>query len=234
MTEIGHNNPPAFDTFSIALEDAHTEAANFLDGKPIETQGQADAIGVILSTVKKLRKDADAARANEKRPHDEAGKAIQAKWRPLLERADAIQAAAQAPLTAYLSKIEAEQREAARLARIEADRLAREALEAQRSASGDLAAIEAAQALQKAAGQADKAAARADRAKAHVAGADRAVGLRASWIHRITDRRELLNWIVKSDPEGMTAMLDDYARKAVAGGTRFLPGVAIEQERKVA
>ena len=48
------------------------------------------------------------------------------------------------------------------------------------------------------------------------------------------DRRELLNWVAKNDADALTAMLDEYARKAVASGTRWLPGVAITEQRKVA
>ncbi len=67
-----------------------------------------------------------------------------------------------------------------------------------------------------------------------MSGVDRAIGLRTYWSHQITDRRELLNWVAKNDPAALTAMLEEYARKAVANGVRWLPGVAITEERKVA
>ncbi len=229
---IGGNGPPAFEAISLALEDAHTEALNFLDGGAIENQGQADAIGRIVSEVKRLRKDADEKRAEEKRPHDEAGKAVQTKWKPVLERADDIGRAAQAPLTAYLHRLEAEQREAARIARAEADRLAQEAIQAERAASGDLAATEAARALTKAASTAAKDANRAEKAKAHVTGAERAIGLRQSWVSVITDRRELLAHVMRHDPDALTEFLAEYARKHA--GPAQLPGVETTLQRKVA
>jgi hypothetical protein len=231
---IGHNNPPAFDAYSMALDDAFATAKDFLDGSPIETQGQADAVGRIVGEVKRIKKDADLARKEEKRPHDEAAAAVQAKWSPLIDRADTIVKAAQAPLTAYLNKLADEQREAERIAREEAARKAQEAIAAQRASAGSVDAVDAAKALQKEADAAHKAAKRAGREKAHVAGMDRAIGLRTYWRHEITDRRELLKWIMNNDVPALEAFTDEYARTAVAGGVRWLPGVTITEEKRVA
>ncbi len=228
---IGHNNPPAIDAFGMALDDAYATAKDFLDGSPIETQGQADAVGRIVSEVKKIRKDADAARAEEKRPHDEAAKAVQAKWKPLLDRADTIVTAAQRPLTTYLAKLAAQQAEVERLARQEAARAAQVAIEAQRQADG-VEAIEEAKRLQKEADAAAKAAAKAGNAKAHVAGVDRAIGLRSSKVATVTDRRAALNWIAKHDPDALSQFVDDYARRNAP--TRPMDGVEVTVERKVA
>lgn len=230
----GHNMPPPFDAFSMALDDIYSEASNFLDGAPIENQGQADAVGVILSSVKKIKKDADAKRAEEKRPHDEAAKAVQARWKPLLDRCDAIETAAKAPLTVYLNRLAVEQREAERKAREEAARKAQEALDAERVAQGSLSAMEDARALQRAADAAARDVAKLSKAKAHVAGADRAIGLRTVWTYEITDRRELLKWIMHNDTDALAVFMDEYVRKAVSGGTRWLPGVTIQDERRVA
>jgi hypothetical protein len=228
---IGANNPPAFDAFSMALEDVRLEAGNFLDGSPLETQEQANALGVIVSTAKKIRKDADAARAEEKRPHDEAASAVQSKWKPLLAQADAIASASQAPLTAWLHKQEAEQREAARLARVEAERVQAEALAAERAAAGNIEATERARELAKDADKAVRLANRADKAKAHVAGADRAIGLRARQVATVTDYRALLDWIVENDRPALEQFMDHYADKSLPAR---LPGVEVSTERKVA
>lgn len=231
---IGGNAPPPFEAFSMALDDIYSEAGNFLDGAAIENQGQADAVGVILSSVKKIRKDADAARAEEKRPHMDAAKAVDTQWRPLLDRCDTIETAAKAPLTAYLNKLAERQREVERIAREEAARKAQEAIQAERESRGNLAAVEGVKALQRAADAAAKDAAKAGKVKPHVAGADRAIGMRTYWTGTITDRRELLKWIMHSDAAALSAFMDEYVRKAVADGTRWLPGVTIEQERRVA
>lgn len=228
---IGHNGAPALDAFSMALDDVYVEAKNFLDGAPVENKAQADAIGVILSTARRLRRDADSARAEEKRPHDEAGKAVQVKWRPLLERADNIIAAAQKPLAAFLEAEDRRQQEAAAAARAEAMRQQREAAEAARQAEGNLSATEDAKALQKAADAATKAAAKAEKEKPQVAGMDRAVGLRTYQIADVTDRRTLLEHVLRNDPDAITEWLAEYARKALPAQ---LPGVTIRIEKRAA
>lgn len=231
MSEIGHNKPPAIEAYSMALDDAYSTAKDFLDGEAIENQGQADAVGRIVSEVKKLRKDADAARADEKRPHDEAAKAVQAKWKPLLERADTIIAAAQKPLTAYLNKLAAELAEAERGARVEAERKAQEAITASRQAEG-IEDIERARELEKQAEEAAKAASKAGKQKAHVAGMDRAIGLRTYKVANVIDRRAALNWIAKHDPDALADFITGYANKHAP--TRPMDGVEVTTERKVA
>lgn len=228
---IGHNNPPPFEAFSMALDDAYVTAKDFLDGAPVENQGQADAIGRIVSEAKKIRKDADAARADEKRPHDEAAKAVQAKWKPLLERADTIIEAAQRPLTTYLAKLAAQQAEAERLARAEAERKAQEAIAATRSAES-MDDLERAHALEKEADKAAKDANRAGRAKAHVAGLDRAIGLRSYKVATVTDRRAALNWIARHDPAALEAFVAEYAQRHAP--TRPMDGVSVIVERRAA
>lgn len=232
--EIGHNNPPAFDMFSMALEDVRLEAGNFLDGSPIQTQAEADAISRIVAAAKKLRKDADAARADEKRPHDDAGKAVQAKWKPLLEQADMIASAAQRPLTDYLARLAAKQAEEARIAREEAARKVQEAIEAQRAAEGSIDAMEAAAALQKDADKAMKDAAKAEKAKAHVEGDGRAIGLRSYWTATVGEYSAVLRWVKEHHPDALREWLAEFAAAKVRAGAREIPGVSIKQERRVA
>jgi hypothetical protein len=228
---IGANNPPAFDAYSLALEDAYDTAKDFLDGQPIENQGQADRIGTIVAEFKKIKRDADAARADEKAPLLVATRAVDDKWRPLADRADTIIKAAQAPLTAFLAKLEAEQREVERIAREEAAAKAQEAIAAQRQAEGSIEAVERAKALQDEADALAKGAARAGKAKAHVSGTERAIGLRSYKVATVTDNALLLRWIKENDPEPLREFLAEYARKALP---MQLPGVEVTTERKVA
>lgn len=230
---IGHNSPPPEMAFSLSIDDLYDEAKNFIDGTPIDTQGQADAIGVIVSTLKKIRKDADAARAEEKRPHDEAAKAVQSKWKPLLDKADRAVTAAQKPLTDYLLRLERERQQ-------EAQRLAEEARKADEQAQAamqNIASLDDAERAEELAKEADKlvkAAKRTDKAKSHVAGMDRAIGLRTYWNATVTDYSALLRYMKEARPEDLKAMLRDYASAQVRAGSRHIPGVLIEQERKVA
>jgi hypothetical protein len=225
------NNPPAYDAFSMALDDAYSTAKDFLDGKPIENQGQADRIGTIVGEVKRIKKDAEEARKAEKEPHLEASRAVDAKWRPLAERADTILTAAQAPLTAYLHKLAEEQRAQETKLREEAARAAQEAIEAQRAAPNSIEAVERARGLEKAADKAAKEAARAGKAKAHVTGMDRAIGLRTYKVATVVNHRMLLNWIAANDAPALRAFLEEYARKALPMQP---PGVEVTEERKVA
>lgn len=232
-TAIGGNNPPPEMAFSLSIDDLYEEAKNFIDGTAIETQGQADTIGVIVSSLKKIRKDADAARAEEKRPYDDAAKAVQSKWKPLLDKADRAVTAAQKPLTDYLLRLERERQQ-------EAQRLAEEARKAEEQAQTAMQNIaslddaERAEELVKEADKLAKVAKRTDKAKSHVAGMDRAIGLRTYWTATVTDYSALLRYMKEARPDDLKAMLRDYVDAQVRAGSRHLPGVLIEQERKVA
>lgn len=233
-TGIGGNSPPAFEAFSMALDDVYVEAQNWLDGAKVESQAQADAIGTIMATARQIKKDADAARADEKRPHDEAGKAVQEKWRPLLTRADNIVSAAQKPLTAFMEAEQARQRVAAEEARKEALRLQQEAQEARQASAGNLAATEQAEALQKDADRAIKAAGRAEKAKPNVAGMDRAIGLRPHWEAEVVDRRAALNHFIKRSPERFEALVQQLADEEARGARAPVPGVTFHERKRAA
>lgn len=228
---LGHNQPPAEVAFSLAIDDLYEEAKNFIDGTAIENKGQADAIGQIVASLKKIAKDADAARADEKRPHDEAGKAVQAKWKPLLEKAERAIKAAQKPLTDYLLEQE-------RIRQEEAQRLAEEARKAEQQAQAamqnvaSLDDVERAEELAKEASKLAASAKRTDKAKSHVAGVDRAIGLRTYWTATVTDYSALLRYMKEARPDDLKAMLRDYADAQVRAGSRHIPGVLIEQEKR--
>lgn len=230
------NNPPPFDTFSLHIEELIENAKQFLDGEPIATQGQADEVGKLLDMIRTAKKDADKERAAEKKPHDDAGKAVQAKWMPLLSRCDIATDTAKKALVPWLEKLEAEQRaEATRLAK-EAEERRQAALEAERAAkqATDLESAERVELARKEAEIAEKAANKADKAKAHATGGSRAIGLRSFWVAEITDRRELLAHYMRARPADLEAWLQDQADKDVRAGVRNLPGVAIKEDRRAA
>lgn len=227
---IGHNAPPKFDALSLALDDARDTAKDFLDGTAIDHQGQADAIGKIVSEVKKLRKAADDARKEEKEPHLAASRATDAKWKPLDEKAANIITAVSKPLTEWLSKEAARQAREAQEARDAANAKQEAAINAQRASAGNLEAVEAAADLQKEADAALKVAARAEKAKPQVAGLDRAIGLRSRRVAEVTDYRALLDWLTLNDRPALEAFMDEYAQRKLAA----LPGVEIHTERSAA
>lgn len=234
---IGANNPPAdpFDAFAAHIEDLFAEASNFLDGTGVENEGQASAVAVLMDQLRKAAKDADKARAEEKRPHDDAAKAVQAKWKPLLDKADLATTTAKKALAPWLQKLEDEKRAAAEAARAEADRKAAEAAEAVRQAQSlDLAAQAQAEALLKDAKRSEAAANKAANDKAHAHGGARAAHLRSYWTAVLTDPRTALGHYVATRPDDIKTFLLKLATEDVAAGKRTVPGFSITEERKVA
>lgn len=231
--QIGHNRPPPFDTWSIHISDLFEEGKNFLDGSPIGSDDEAAEVSKLLDAFRKAGKDADAARAAEKKPHDDAAKAVQAKWKPLIDRAGMGADGCKAALTPWLRKKDEEARAAAEVARQEAARIAAEAEKARLAAqSGGLEAREAAEAAAKEAERAQAVAAKADKQKAAAKGGDRAVTLRSRWECEIADRRALLNHYAVRRPDDLTAWLLDMAKADVRSGIRSLPGVNITEVKE--
>jgi hypothetical protein len=225
-----------FEAFEASIGDLIDEARGFLDGEPITTQGQADEIGKLLDMIRTAKKDADNERAAEKKPHDDAAKAVQTKWKPLIDRCDIATDTAKKALIPWLEHLEAEQRAAAAKAREDAEAARLAALEAERAAtaSADLEAAERANAARKEADVAQKQANRAEKAKAHAAGGSRAIGLRSYWIAEITDRRELLAHYMRTRATDLEVWLQDQAQKDVNAGIRAIPGVLVKEDRRAA
>lgn len=228
------NNPPAYEAISLHIEDLIAEAQNYLDGQPIESQGQADDIGKLLDTIRQAKKAADDQRVIEKKPHDDAAKAVQAKFKPLIDKCDLAATVAKRALTPWLEHLEAEQRRIADEKRIEAEKAAKAAREAEIAAQTDLAAAEKAEAARLVADDLAKAAGRAEKAKPQATGGARAIGLRTSYRAEITDRRELLQHYMKTRPADLEAWLYDQAQKDVRAGAKHIPGVNIIEERVAA
>ena len=218
---IGHNNPPPVEAFALHIEDLFALVSGSLAAGPITTDAQEVALDNLLDDLRQAKKDADAQRVIEKRPHDDAAAAVQASWKPLLTRCDAGADAIKAALTPY--------REAKQRAKDAAAKKAREEAEAK------LAAAQAA--LRKSDDLEDRFAAEEQLVQAAklTAVANRidrsATGLRSYQIADVTDRRALLEHVMKTDPDALTDWLADYARKALPS---CLPGVTIRIERKAA
>ncbi len=88
---LGHNNPPAFDPEVLK---AHQETANqfleahkvWADLAKIESEIQASQLTDHIDGLRGLWKKVDASRKAEKKPHDDAGKEVQAAFNPLLTK----------------------------------------------------------------------------------------------------------------------------------------------------
>ena len=157
----GHNNPPAYDPDVLADFDAKTTeflkaTQQWLELEAIKTEEHAGQITDQIDGLRGLWKKVDAARKDAKKPHDEAGKAVQTAFTPLLTKLATAADKLKPKLAAFASakaKAEAEAKrkaeEAARLQAEEAEK-ARIAAEASNDVSAQIDAEEAAKAAEKA------------------------------------------------------------------------------------
>lgn len=113
--EIGDNLPAdPFERLMIELE-AHEERIALFLKTPITDEEQATKAGLWSGKVAGLGKELDAMREVEKRPHDEAGKAVQAKFKPKVEKAALLARQLKDHMSAFVlakkRRAEAEERE---------------------------------------------------------------------------------------------------------------------------
>ena len=221
---IGHNSPPADIAFSLEVDDLFSLLSDTLAGGEVTTDEQEAAIDAILDDFRKAGADAEKARKTEKEPHLEAGRQVDAKWKPIVDKATRGTTACKDALTPYRTAKQAAKDAAARKAREEAEERAR-AAQAALKQSDDLEAkfaaeveIEAAQKLVAVANKIDRS----------------ATGLRTTWMHRIVNRRELLLHVVERYPEDLADMLNEFVRRQVASGLRTMPGVEILEQKRAA
>jgi len=243
IATIGDNNPPTpFDEIAERINDLYEEAKGWLDGDPVDSQGQADALNSLINMIRDAEKEADALRKGEVKPFDEGKAEVQARYNPLIGKTKTVTGktvmaldVAKKALTPWLERLEAEKREAERIAREEAE-AARKAAEQAfiLSEKDNLAEREEAERLAEAAKQADIKARVAANDKAHAkGGAGRATGLRSVWKAEITDKREFARWIWTHRESEMSGWLREMADKIVEQNhDQDIPGVDIIEERK--
>lgn len=239
---IGGNNPPEptpYEESHQAIKDLHDEALLWLDGEPVTTQEQADALNTLKDKIKKAAKKAEENRQTEIKPHQDHVNAIQAKYNELIGKNKTVtglavkaEDAVNAALRPYLIELDRQQQEAARLAREEAARKQEEAMAAMRARdAANLAEREAAEKLVKEAKAAEEAARKAENAKAHAKGEGRATGLRTVYRAVMTDKKEAAAWLWVERNEELMAFVQEQADKAVRAGSRMIRGFDIVEEK---
>src|SRR3990167_6078636 len=161
---IGGNFPPAEPTpFERACEEVNAlygEAALWLDGAQVESQGVADGLATLIAMLREAVAFANEARKAENEPFDTGKAEVQARYNPLLQKADLAMMTCKNALAPWLDAIDRAQREAAE----EARRVAAEKAKA-----------------------ADAQANRIERAPATAATGGRAIGLRTTYQPQLTD-----------------------------------------------
>ena len=231
----GHNNPPEpspFEAASASVDELLVEAKNWLDGSSVATQEEADAIGRITAMARAATKKLDTLRVEEKRPHDDAARAVQERFKPILARCDLIIDACKKSLTPFLAKLEAEKREAERIARAKADEARKAAEDAIRASQAtDIEAREQAEAMLANAKRLEASATRAENDKAKASTGGRAMSLRTTYRAELTDDRLAARHYWSSRRDEFAELLAKFARDDVAAGAREIPGFVIHEEK---
>ena len=241
-TGMGGNRPPLIDPDLLAREKARVQtfadaAGDWLDLGKIDTEEQAAKLHDYITGARAVAKQVDAARAEAKKPHDDAAKAVQATFRPLLDAIETAIGRVRPMLTDYLQRKKAAAKAEAERKRAEAARLAREAEEARAAAEarhdvlGEAEAAAAAEAAEKAAAEA------ARPARANVAsysGGGRSAGLRTQKSVVVDNIRQAF-LAVQDDPAVVVAVeaaLNRIVRSKDWNGK--VPAGCRVEERKVA
>jgi hypothetical protein len=231
----------AFQAVKINIEDLYEEARVWLDGTAIETQAQADAVNTLKASIKLAAKAAEDARLEEITPHQKTVADIQARYNELIGKnktttglAVKAEEACNDALRPYLLEVDRQQREKARLAREEADKLQAEALAAIRARdTANLAQIEEAETLVKAAKAAETAAGYAEKERPHAKGDGRATGLRTVYRAVMVNRKEASAWVWIDHNDAVMELVQNLADKAIRAGARQIPGFEIHEDRIV-
>jgi hypothetical protein len=204
---MGHNAPPnPIDEALAPFGDTITEAEGWLDGKPVETEGQMKAVDTLIKEMKAAKKAVEFAEESEAKPIYDQWKAAKERYKPTLTDLDRIVKGLVAAVDGFKRKLAAE-KEAARK---EAERLAweetRKAQEAARNAAASdieaqraaAAQIEAAEAAQRAATEAAK---------------DTVKGMRTYTIRTVDDPLIFARWVWLNDRPSYEAWLQMYLEK---------------------
>lgn len=243
IATIGHNQPKLspFELMAEHINDLHGEALQWLDGEPVTTQQQADALNTLENRIRQAAKDAEAMRKAEVAPLDEAKAEIQGRFNPLIGETKTVKGktvkaieAIKAALRPYLLELDRKIQEDAKRAREEAD--AAQAIAAKAMAERDhsnLAQNEEAERLAVLAKEADQTAARIAKEKAHAKGDGRATGLRSVWKAKMTDEQTAANWMWKEHRAELMAFVQEYADKATRAGKRTIPGFEIIETKEL-
>lgn len=221
---MGGNNPPPEAMFAIHVDDLFSLLSDTLAGGEVDNDDKEAAIDAIADDFHKASKEADKARATEKKPHDDAAKAVQAKWKPIIDKADAGKRACSEALTPYRTAKQRAKDEAARKAREEAEAREKEAQAALRQ-SDDLEARFRAEQELEAASKLKAAANKIDRS---------ATGLRTHWEAEITDRKAALLHYLALAPERFEALIQQMANEDARGARAPVPGVVFHEIKRAA
>lgn len=227
---IPNEAPPSADDFVFQVEALKIDAENL----PEINAETAPKVRDLLGRVTEMAKKVEAGRKEAKEPHLEAGRRVDADFKPLTDTLTALKDAINRPLAAWLKAEQDRQRAEAEAARKAAEEAAAfqeamaddEDMAAKAKAFADKRRIEAEmkQAQAEGAGRVQSA-----------AGFTRAAGLRTYRSAEITDAAALVAHFA-SHPDVIDAAhkAANAAIRAAKGGPVSIPGVRVVEEQKVA
>jgi hypothetical protein len=214
-----------FDAAKLEIDDLFAEADNWLTGEPITSAEEAEAVEKLLDLARKAKANADAERKRENEPFDTGKAEVQARYNPILKRADMVAETCKAVLQPWRDAIAKAKAAEAEKARQEADEARRIAEEAIRNSAGNIAARAEAETKLNDAKIAEADARRVE--KKAVTGN----GLRTTYVPYLTDLNAAIKHYWTANRPEFEALVCDLATKDVRAGKREIPGFSIEPVR---
>lgn len=241
---IGDNQPPepinqAYEDARVEVEELYDQMKDWLDGEPVTNQAQANDLSRLIDKMRKAKKRAEDAKGEEKRPHLDANIAIEARYKPLVSKAETAVKVALRVQGDYLNEQDRIQRELAQRVAAEARAAAEAAAAAAQAATvaGNLSAREDAEEQIDAAASLVAEAKMLSGLKANAKGEDmtRAVGLVEVWSATMVDPSlALRTYWTHPNPEyrrQIEALAQNFADKDVRGGARTIPGFDVTMKK---
>ena len=222
----GANHPPAFDAHKANIDDLYAEAEVWLAGDGIASAAEAKAVDTLLDLTRQAKKAADEARKTENEPFDLGKAEVQARYNPVLKRADMIVDLCKQVLTPWNIKVAAEKEAIAAAARAESEQTRRDAEALIRASSGNLAAREDAEHMLNSAKLAEKDAAKAARQ------ATTGLGLRTSYQPELTDLSAAIRHYWDAKRGRFEALVLELATEDVRAGRHMIPGFTVHEIKK--
>lgn len=232
----GHNNPPPFDP--AALDACRSKAREFIDAGgdwmdlgDIQTDEQSARLTDYVSGLRKVYQQVEAERKAQKKPHDDAGKAVTAAFSPLLDAMERVLDRMKPMQERWLRKKQVEAQAEQKRLKDEADaklRLAESQAAAAMSRNDVLGEIEAERLRDEAAKLAKTASAPVSMKASSATGGGRSMSLREVRSGQITNINQVFLHF-RDTPEVLDCLqrLVDAAFRAKGGETVIIPGATL-------
>lgn len=234
---IGDNQPPPAEAFRDRIDRLLDVANRWLKERPVILDEDMAAKCIdFLDQIGQEAKAVEEQRRAEKKPHDEAGRAVDAKYKPLTALLDTAKTMLKPRLTVWLNAKEL-RRQAAVLAAEAAAYAAMQEVARLEAEAAKGANVQAVVAAEDAAAIADAAVKQADaiaESRAQVRGdySTRARSLRGQWKAELTSMDDAFRFY-RNHPD-VRETLEKLANKDARGGARVIPGFTVWEEKSVA